>query len=961
MASILGLSAFYHDSAAALVIDGEVSAAVQEERFSRKKYDAAFPARAIDFCLSQAGLRPHDLDYVVFYEKPLAKFERLIETYLAFAPAGYKSFAKSMPLWLKDKLYMRRTIRRSLPGCEAPLVFIDHHESHAAGAFFPSPFEEAAILTMDGVGEWSTTTYGAGRGNTIQLLGHLQFPHSLGLLYSAFTYYCGFKVNSGEYKLMGLAPYGEPSHVDSIYQHLIDLKPDGSFRLNMDYFNYCQGLTMTNERFHRLFGGAPRKEESNIEQRHMDLAASIQKVTEEIVLRIGRHVHRETKMKNLVMAGGVALNCVANGRLLREGPFESIWIQPGAGDAGSALGAALFVWHQLLDRPRQATGRDRQKGSFLGPAYSSAEVRQFLDQIGARYHAFRDEGELLEHVAQALATENIVGWFRGRAEFGPRALGARSILGDPRSAQMQAMLNLKIKFRESFRPFAPCVLQEHAHEWFRMRPGEESPYMLMVAPVLEEHRMALSAEDRDRMEHAPDLRARVQTVRSSVPAITHVDYSARVQTVDEERHGRYYRLMKRFYEKTGCPIIVNTSFNLSWEPIVLTPQEAYNTFMQSEMDLLVLEDCVLQKKQQPLGLALGDTNGHVDGATLRETGGRDAEPSLPEGPRAGSPWADPLTGEPLLPSPAALRNPITGTSYAVEEGIPRLFVLTDTRGNGAPDVTETVKQFYEKSPFPNYDDLDSQRALVEKARAGVFARLLNDQIPYDARVVEIGCGTGQLTNFLSIAHRSALGVDVCLNSLRLAQRFKEEQGLDRAAFAQMNLFRPALKDGFFDFVISNGVLHHTADPRGAFGRISRLLKPGGFLVVGLYSAYSRQLHYARRAVFRWTGLTSRWLDPHFARVSAVGKRAAWFQDQYCHPHESSHTIDEVLGWMDENGLDYVNSIPKPAPGPVLTSNERLFETRSAASSLSRVLSQFANMASGYREGGFFITIGRRRG
>jgi carbamoyltransferase len=593
--TILGISAFYHDSAAALVRDGEVVAAAQEERFSRKKHDAGFPAHAVAYCLAEAGLAPEQLDYVAFYDKPLTKFERLLETYLAFAPSGFRSFALALPLWLKEKLHTRANVRGGLPGpTRAPVLFLDHHESHAASAFFPSPFEEAAILTLDGVGEWSTTTGGTGAGNTIRLTHHLQFPHSLGLLYSAFTYYCGFKVNSGEYKLMGLAPYGRPVYLDAIYRHLIDLKPDGSFWLDMEYFNYCQGLTMTGRRFHKLFGGPPRRPESMLEQRHMDLAASIQAVAEEVMLRMGRDLHRRTGMKHLVLAGGVALNCVANGRLLREGPYEDIWIQPAAGDAGGALGAALFVWHQLLGRPRRAEGLDAQKGSLLGPSYSSDEIEEFLAARGVAGQRF-DEAELLAHTAGLLAAGKVVGWFQGRMEFGPRALGARSILGDARSPDMQATMNLKIKFRESFRPFAPCVLQDQAHEWFGLRPGQESPYMLLVAPVLDGHRVPVPPEQQQTMADDPDLRNRVNVVRSTVPAVTHVDYSARVQTVDEGRNPRFYRLLRAFQEQTGCPVLVNTSFNVRGEPIVCTPEDAYRCFLATDMDALVLENVVLHK------------------------------------------------------------------------------------------------------------------------------------------------------------------------------------------------------------------------------------------------------------------------------------------------------------------------------------------------------------------------------
>ena len=597
MTTILGISAFYHDSAAALVRDGELVAAAQEERFTRVKHDASFPARAAAYCLKEAGIAPEQVDYVAFYEKPLAKAERLLETYLTYAPRGLRSFARALPVWLKDKLRLRGKIRAGLGGAvRAPLVFLDHHESHAASAFFPSPFDEAAILTLDGVGEWTTTAEGTGAGNRVRLTHHLQFPHSLGLLYSAFTYYCGFKVNSGEYKLMGLAPYGRPVYRDAILRHLIDLKDDGSFRLDLTYFNYCQGLTMTGRRFHRLFGGPPRRPESTLEQRHMDLAASIQAVTEEVVLRQARDLHRRTGMRNLVLAGGVALNCVANGRLLREGPFDSIWIQPAAGDAGGALGAALFVWHQLLEKPRRPRGEDAQRGSLLGPRYSNEEVRRFLLRAEVPCRPFTREGDLLAHVARALADGQVVGWFQGRMEFGPRALGARSILGDPRSPRMQALMNLKIKFRESFRPFAPAVLAEHAGEWFDLPRGQDSPYMLLVAPVRPEQRVPLGPEERQVMATDPDLCRRVNVPRSTVPAITHVDYSARVQTVDERRNPRFHALLRAFQELTDCPLLVNTSFNVRGEPIVCTPQDAYRCFLATDIDLLVLEDLVVAKE-----------------------------------------------------------------------------------------------------------------------------------------------------------------------------------------------------------------------------------------------------------------------------------------------------------------------------------------------------------------------------
>ncbi len=613
MTAILGISAFYHDSAAALLVDGHLVAAAQEERFTRRKHDPDFPSNAVKYCLKEAGISAADLDYVVFYEKPFVKFERLLETYLAFAPSGFGSFVTAIPVWLKEKLMMNRRIRKEMAGAtKAKLIFTEHHESHAASAFFPSPFEEAAILTLDGVGEWCTTIWGVGKANRIELSQQITFPHSLGLLYSAFTYHCGFKVNSGEYKLMGLAPYGKPVYADRIRQHLIDIKHDGSFWMDMQYFNYCQGLTMTSDKFSRLFEMEPRKPESTLEQKHMDMAASIQVVTEEIVLAGAEHIHQQTGMKNLVLAGGVALNCVANGRLLREGPFENVWIQPAAGDAGGAVGGALFVWHQLLKNPRIVSREtDSQSGSLLGPQFTSDEVVSFLNQTGAVYTRFDGDGELSSRVAELLAQEKVVGWFQGRMEYGPRALGARSIIGDARSPKMQSVMNLKIKYRESFRPFAPIVMREKASEWFEIDPQHDSPYMLVVAPVAKDKRTDLTHEQQEILIAAPDLRDRVNIPRSEVPAITHVDYSARLQTVDKIRNPRLHDLLSRFLESTGCPVLVNTSFNVRGEPIVCTPEEAYRCFMATEMDVLVLEDCVLLKQDNETVQTASDREAHL--------------------------------------------------------------------------------------------------------------------------------------------------------------------------------------------------------------------------------------------------------------------------------------------------------------------------------------------------------------
>jgi carbamoyltransferase len=591
---ILGISAYYHDSAACLVTDGKIMAAAQEERFTRKKHDHNFPSNAVDYCLREGGLRASDLDHVVFYDKPFQKFERLLETYLDYAPAGIRSFLQAMPLWLREKLWMREHIEKELD-YSGKVLFTEHHESHAASAFFPSPFDSAAILTIDGVGEWATSSYGWGRGNEIQLLAETHFPHSLGLLYSAFTYYTGFKVNSGEYKVMGLAPYGEPRYAQKILTDLIDLREDGSLRLNMRYFNFCQGLTMTNGAFDRLFGGPPRQSESEITQREMDLARSVQEVTEEAMLRMARHVQKETGEKNLCLAGGVALNCVGNGRLLRDGPFENVWIQPAAGDAGGALGAALSVWYQYLDKPRTAAqvceGRiDGMKASYLGPSFSPSEIQDQLDGLGASYRRLSRQ-EVASWTAEKLANEKVVGWFQGRMEFGPRALGGRSIIGDPRSTKMQAMMNLKIKFRESFRPFAPSVLREAVSDYFEL--DCDSPYMLLVAPVREHIRLPMTTEQQGLFGID-----KLNVPRSTIPAITHVDYSARVQTVRPEENGAYYDLIAAFNRLTGCPVVVNTSFNVRGEPIVCTPEDAYRCFMRTEMDVLVIDDFVLEKPAQ---------------------------------------------------------------------------------------------------------------------------------------------------------------------------------------------------------------------------------------------------------------------------------------------------------------------------------------------------------------------------
>ncbi len=597
---ILGLSAYYHDSAAALVVDGDIIAAAQEERFTRKKHDPSFPENAIAYCLHEADVGLTAVNYVVFYDKPLVKFDRLLETYLAYAPRGFKSFIAAMPIWLKEKLFLKRTLKKELMALShleekqlPTLLFTEHHQAHAASAFYPSPFEKAVVLCLDGVGEWATSSVWLGEGAQLTPQWSINFPHSLGLLYSAFTYYAGFKVNSGEYKLMGLAPYGEPQYVDLIRKHLIDVKEDGTFRLDMRYFNYATGLTMTNRRFDRLFGGPPRQSESEVTQKEMDLARSIQVVTEEIILKLVKTIHRELECDYLCLAGGVALNCVSNGRILREGPFKDIWIQPAAGDAGGALGAALSVWYDYLDKPRKVhNAQDSMQGAYLGKRFSNQEIKQYLDTTEGVYQELTDD-QLLPQLADILAGDNVVGWFSGRMEFGPRALGGRSIIGDARSPKMQSIMNLKIKYRESFRPFAPAVKAECVSEWFDI--DRASPYMLLVAPVKKDKWLEMTNE-----QQALFGIERLNIARSTIPAVTHVDYSARIQTIHQETNSRFYQLIDQFEQKTQCPVLINTSFNVRGEPIVNTPEDAYRCFMRTEMDYLVMENVILAKSDQPL-------------------------------------------------------------------------------------------------------------------------------------------------------------------------------------------------------------------------------------------------------------------------------------------------------------------------------------------------------------------------
>ena len=935
--NILGISAFYHDSAAALLVDGKIAAAAQEERFTRKKHDQDFPVHAINYCLEEAGIGPEEIDLVGFYDKPFLKFDRLLETYLAYAPQGFKSFLEAMPLWLRKKLHLPREMRKGLRnGYRKRFVFTLHHESHAASAFFPSPFEEAAILTLDGVGEWSTASLGIGRGNEITLTHELRFPHSPGLLYAAFTYYCGFKVNSDEYKLMGLAPYGEPRYADLILENLIDLKDDGSFRMDMSYFNYCQGLTMTSKKFDTLFGAPPLKLGARLTQREMDLAASVQSVIEEIMLRMARHVHAQTGAKNLCLAGGVALNCVGNGRIQREGPFERLWIQPAADDAGGALGVALFAWHQLLGNPRQVSAQDSQAGSLLGPCYGDDEIRAFLDSTRADYEFVSDETTLCDIIAEEIEAGHVIGWFQGRMEFGPRALGARSILGDARSSKTQSVINMKVKFRESFRPFAPVVLREHVQDYFDIPGGQESPYMLLVAPVKDDRRKPIPADLRD----AAGIDKLLQ-IRSDIPSVTHVDYSARVQTVDGERHGLLRKLMETFYRKTGCPVMVNTSFNLGWDPIVCTPKDAYDTFMSCDIDVLCMGRHILKKRAQPSWIATADGMGRDEAL----------EPLL------ASPCCP---GAELAYDKGLFRCGQCNHAFTKEDGIWQMF-WPHERFADANDVTEQVKAFYEETPFPNYDDQETIRSLLDKARAGLYAQALDRSIPYNSSVLEVGCGTGQLSNFLGISCRRIVGVDLCLNSLRLGERFRATHGLERISFMQMNLFRLAFKPEQFDVILCNGVLHHTSDPYGGFRGLLPFLKPGGHIVIGLYNRYGRLMTDFRRQIFRATRGRAKWIDPIIrAGARSDAKVEAWFADQYLHPHESKHTIGEVLEWFADSGIEFLRGIPSLTPGPNRLHEIDLFEPEERGTRLDHVLVQLHEIATGNREGGFFLMIGRKR-
>ncbi|MBW1854398.1 MAG: methyltransferase domain-containing protein, partial [Deltaproteobacteria bacterium] len=887
-----------------------------------------------------------ELIVVAFYDKPYLKFDRLLETYHALSPKGLKNYLSAMPVWLKQKLFMRSLLRNELnkiEPCKPKIIFSEHHVSHAASAFYPSPFTEAAILTIDGVGEWATGIIGYGSGKDITILRELDFPHSLGLLYSAFTYYCGFKVNSGEYKLMGLAPYGNPASKQTkqfkqqILDEMISLNEDGSVLLNLKYFDFATGLTMCrDELWESLFNIPRRRQESEITQPYMNLALSIQQVTEEVVLRLAKTTKKLTGCAHLVMAGGVALNCVVNGKLIREKLFKDLWIQPAAGDAGGALGTALAAWHIWRGKERKNIKKDHDmmQGSYLGPEFGESDILSVAERYQASYKRFSDYDQLAKDVASLIAQGRIVGWFQGRMEWGPRALGNRSILGDPRHPEMQKRLNLKTKYRESFRPFAPAVLAEDADEYFDLdRP---SPYMLLVAPLKEHLRKPLPDNGIENLS----LFETLYHLRSTVPAVTHVDFSARIQTVHKRTNKRFWMLLQAFKKQTDIGMLINTSFNVRGEPIACTPEEAYRCFMHTEMDYLVMGDYLFNKR---------------DILKCQEVT-ESRMPHLQE-------YIDILCC-PKCNGDLSIRNDHFVCSHCNQEfeilnNIPHLFYPNEP-DDLKEDVTNLVKSFYEETPFPNYDDFDDVSSLLMKSREGIFAKLLDEQIPFESRILECGCGTGQLTNFLSIAYRTIFGTDMSLNSLQLGQEFKEKHDLERAHFLQMNLFRPCFKEECFDLVICNGVLHHTSDPFLGLKNISRLVRPGGHIIVGLYHKYGRITTDIRRNIFKLTKNRLKFLDRKLVdKNSSLAKREAWFNDQYKNPHESKHTIGQLLVWLNRTGFKFINSIPKSKPFEAFSASEELFKPATAGNYFERFIAEIGMIPSGIREGGLFIIIGKK--
>lgn len=949
---ILGISALYHDSAAALLGNGDLVAAAQEERFSRIKFDHRFPVQAIDFCLRQAGISAKDLDYVVFYEKPLPKFERILMSHLNTYPHSLEVFREAMIAWFSEKLWVKSVKLDKLSLPSERILFVEHHLSHAASAMFCSPFAEAAVLTIDGVGEWTTTTvgratadWGSGLPNRIELTQEMRFPHSLGLLYSAFTAWLGFRVNSGEYKVMGMAPYGQPRYMDKL-EKIVRVYDDGSLWLNMDYFSFHHSLRHTyNRKFVDLFG-LPRQPEAPFftrstgheinghgaeadrNQYYADVAASIQRLTEEAILKMARHVQRQTGLRNLVMAGGVALNSVANGRIMRETPFEQVYIQPNAGDAGGALGAALYAWHVLLGQPRRFV----MEHAYYGESFTEAQVQRFLREQGISYDAIEDDSRLADRIVEAILDGQVVGLAQGRFEWGPRALGNRSILADPRRAEMKEIVNTKIKFREPFRPFAPVVTEADAPRYFDLQ-GAEGQYpqrfMLMVSPVCAGR-------------------------ETEIPAVSHMG-TGRLQTVRREWNSLYYELIHRFGQATGTPVLLNTSFNLRSDPIASTPADAFRTFAKSDIDMLVLGRYIVTKTQHSRGQTRISTPAQTPASSQQQ-------PAPDLSPEFLAHLVCPVCQGSLVSlngAGPALSCTQCGRQFPAEDGIPLLYWPTEDAA--LDNVTDIVKDFYEENPFPGYEGLDTAQRLAEKARQAIFAKLLDDQIPLAARTLEVGCGTGQLSNFLSLGGRAVFGADLCLNSLKLGRNFSLANQLDTVRFVQMNLFKPIFPEANFDVVLCNGVLHHTRDPFDGFRSIARLVRPGGYIVIGLYNRYGRIWTDLRRAIFNLSGDRFQFLDPRLARPDLdEHKKRIWFNDQYKHPQELKHTLDEVLGWFDQTGFEFVNAIPKPTPFAQFSEFDSLFAPHPRGSRLEHLLTQLRLALAGDAEGGFFVVIGQRR-
>jgi len=902
MTKILGISAFYHDSAAALIEDGNIIAAVQEERFSRRKHDDRFPINAIKFLLKNSNCNLNEIDKIVFYEKPFLKFERLLETNIAYSPRGFKQFLRSIPIWVKDKLFQKKNIIKYLKDIDInfqpkdKILFSEHHFSHAASAFYPSPFNEAIILTADGVGEWATTTVAIGKNNKVMLKKEIEFPHSLGLLYSAFTYYAGFKVNGGEYKLMGLAPYGEPKFAQIILDNLIDIKEDGSFRLNQKYFDYATGLTMTNNNFNKLFGNLPRNpDEEEVGQFHMDIAASIQNVTEQVMMKIVKYLHKEYKIDNLCLAGGVALNCVANGKILNEKIFKNIWIQPAAGDAGGSLGAALGYWYGNLEKERINNNKDLMKCSYLGPKYSDQKINDILENIGANFKTLTKD-ELLNYTSDKLIEGKAIGWFQGKMEFGPRALGGRSIIGDARSSEMQRKLNLKVKFRESFRPFAPSILLDDLNDWFDL--NSESPYMLLVGKVKGNKLIEQSPEQKK----AKGL-DKLNIVRSLIPAVTHVDNTARIQTVTSE-NGIYYELLKKFKDKTGCPVIVNTSFNVRGEPPVNTPIDAYKCFMATDLDILIVGNCVLEKNNQ-----LSVYN----------------------------------------------MDKIFNKKYTVDDNLVKL---------GIDDATvEKVVKFYNEAPFPNYEEQDDKSSINSKGDKNYLAREFKKFIGFNKDILEVGCGTGQLSLYFSIGNNNRIfALDPTLASINLGRDFSKKNKIENTKFVNADIFDDVFKDEVFDFIWTNGVLHHTKNPSLAFDITSRYLKKNGYILVGLYNRYGRVKTLIRKKLYQIFGKSIvMLLDPTLRNLKRGNDQQikSWIRDQYEHPVESLHTLDEVLSWFKKNNIEFINSIPRCYFDE--KENKNMFDKSTKGSFISRLFSQFSMLFNNLGDdGGLFVVIGKKR-